>query len=346
MAGLTAAFTNSVHAQTAAARADGNWNSDIWSPTNTGAISPGLRPVNGDAVRFATNGVDVILDSVLTGTFTTVQLQNPGALATLTLNSGALINTTGLNNAANGGTSSVTINAGARWNVGSNGVRVVNSAGATGTISVNGGDLISSGIFIVGGASAMTGTLNFSGGTIQATTLQKAAGSTVTFNWTGGNLIVPETNLPTINNAGTGNLVVGGISTVGTFVLQAAATTTYTQGENASLTLDFVSAASFDTIGIGAGTALNINLDGTIILNLVAGFTPTAGQTYDVITATSIVDNGFVLGGNGASWFTAEVLDFGGTDVLRLTAVPEPSVIGLALLGVVGLVGMKLRRKT
>lgn len=335
-------------AQTAAfARVDGNWTSDVWATSGTTAVISGLRPTNGDPVRFGTNGVDITVDSVISGTFLTVQLQNAGAnAATLTLNSGAVLNSTALNNAANGGTSIVTINTGAIWNVGATGVRVANSENSTGTITVAGGQLLSSGIFIVGGATAMTANLNFSGGTIQTTSLQKGAGSTANFHWTGGTLITPETNLPTIDNIGTGRLAVGGIDTVGTFVLRSGATTTYTQGADASLTLDLVSATTFDTIALGAGTALHLDLDGTVELNLLAGFTPIAGQTYDVITATTITDSGFVLGGNGASWFTSEIIRAGSTDILRLTAVPEPSTLALGLLATAGLITLKLRRKS
>jgi Dockerin type I domain len=50
-----------------------------------------------------------------------------------------------------------------------------------------------------------------------------------------------------------------------------------------------------------AGSA---TLDGTLNLSLINGFTPTIGQQFTVLTAGSIVNNGFVLAGSAAGSFT------------------------------------------
>jgi hypothetical protein len=46
------------------------------------------------------------------------------------------------------------------------------------------------------------------------------------------------------------------------------------------------------------------SLDGTLNVSLINGFTPNAGQQFTILTAGSIVNNGFVLGGPAASSFT------------------------------------------
>jgi hypothetical protein len=219
------------------------------------------------------------------------------------------------------------------------------ASSGTGTVTINSGGVFQvDGILrVTGNTPSGVGTVNLqSGSLIVSGALLKGTGSS-TFNWSGGNLSAGSTDLVTLSNAGTGTLLVGGASTVGTFVLEAGASTAYTQGSTASMTLDFASDVSFDTIGIGAGTALTVNLDGTVNLNLLAGYIPTVGETFDVITATSIVDNTFVLGGNGASYFTYEIVDLGATEVLRLTAVPEPATS--LLVAAAGMFGLVLRRR-
>ena len=47
----------------------------------------------------------------------------------------------------------------------------------------------------------------------------------------------------------------------------------------------------------------NASLDGTLDVSLINGFTPSGGQQFTILTASSIVNNGFVLGGSAASSF-------------------------------------------
>jgi hypothetical protein len=56
--------------------------------------------------------------------------------------------------------------------------------------------------------------------------------------------------------------------------------------------------------GTIAGSA---TLDGNLNLSLINGFTPSGGQQFTILTAGSIVDNGFVLTGSAASLFTLVV---------------------------------------
>ena len=57
--------------------------------------------------------------------------------------------------------------------------------------------------------------------------------------------------------------------------------------------------SQYDRLTI-AGSA---SLDGTLDVSLINGFTPTGGQQFTILTAGSIVNNGFVLAGSAASSF-------------------------------------------
>ncbi len=61
--------------------------------------------------------------------------------------------------------------------------------------------------------------------------------------------------------------------------------------------------SEFDRLTI-AGSA---TLDGALDLSLINGFTPSGGQQFTILTAGSIVDNGFVLTGSAASLFNLVV---------------------------------------
>lgn len=330
--------------------ADGNWDSDIWDDGSTGPVTPGLRPGTADTVVLSSNGRSVTVNSDV-GSVSIVRFNNTSGSTNLSLQTGAVLSIDSMLDigrvTSGTGAANVTVQNGALLNIGASGIRIGNPAtGGTTTarLTIN-GTVVSAGLVVIAqqaAGSTSTGILTLQGGSLTATALQKGTG-TATFDWAGGALSVATTNLATMANTGTGNLAVGGAGTVGTFGLQTGTTTAYTQGADASMSLDFASDASFDTIGIGLGTALNMSLDGTISLNLLAGYTPTMGATFDVITATSIANNTFVLGGNGASYFTYEIVDLGANDVLRLTAVPEPSAC--ALIAAVGVMGVLFRRR-
>jgi hypothetical protein len=267
-----------------------------------------------------------------------------GQTSTANINTGATLTTAGLR-AGQTGTGLLNIAGGTVNVTGVSGqVAIVAGSTGSGTITISsGGEYISDINLTMASNASGTGTVNLQNGTMTIRGALLKGGGTANFNWTGGALSVDTTNLATINNTGTGIFAPGEVGSVGSFSLEAGATTAYTQGANASLALDFASDVSFDTISVGAGTALNMTLDGSISINLLAGFIPTLGETFDVITATSLIDNGFELSGAGAGYFTYEIVDVSGNDVLRLTAVPEPSVS--LLLAAVGVYGVVFRRR-
>ena len=113
-----------------------------------------------------------------------------------------------------------------------------------------------------------------------------------------------------INNAGTlgGSSSIGGdLNSDGTLLVQIAG-------------------SGHDSLEVG-GVA---TLDGTLAVELAGDYTPSAGETYTVLSAGSLVDDGIALGGSAAGLFNLEVA--GGS--LVLTAIPEPSTIGLIGLAV------------
>lgn len=393
--GLALFSINPSQAADVFAEVNGNWNSDIWtSPTSGGAIIPGLRPDEEDLARIqgiravtvdsdvgTVNGLNLqgtnavasltLNDGAVLEVLGSVGFNNPNGTRTLTLNAGSALIVGGILNQANGANTSVTnVNTGATLTIaglraaqtgtgtlniaggtvnvtgaGSNSASITGGAAGNGTITISsGGQYISDiGLTMANNATG-TGTINLQSGTMTIRGTLNRGNGTGNLNWTGGTLSVQDTNLATINNTGTGTFAPGEVGAVGSFSVSAG-TVTYNQGVNAFLNLDFASDASFDTISIGAGTALNMNLAGTLTLNLLADYIPTDGMTFDVITATTIVNNGYILAGNGASKFTSEIVTVGSNQVLRLTAIPEPSAFGLILAGVLGVIVLHKRRR-
>jgi autotransporter-associated beta strand protein len=92
-------------------------------------------------------------------------------------------------------------------------------------------------------------------------------------------------------------------------------------------------------------------LAGELAIDLISGFTPSMGNSFTVLTASSIVDNGLTLSGESAGFSlvvnsTSVVLMYAGagSGSLAATAVPEPSSLLLAGLAVLGLTGVVRRR--
>ena len=93
--------------------------------------------------------------------------------------------------------------------------------------------------------------------------------------------------------------------------------------------------------GLLSGDAL---LAGTIDLLFVGGFSPSFGDTFDLITAESIIDDGFTFGFDNLApilglGYSGDIISANSRDVLRLTffreniAAPEPGTFLLLLLG-------------
>ena len=86
------------------------------------------------------------------------------------------------------------------------------------------------------------------------------------------------------------------------------------------------------------GTA---RLDGSVDISLVAGYAPTVGDTFDVLTASSIIDQGLSLRGESDGFSMDVVASAVGSESLQLTfmgaAIPEPAAGIMACLAVFAL---------
>lgn len=76
-----------------------------------------------------------------------------------------------------------------------------------------------------------------------------------------------------------------------------------------------------------------VDLSGTLDIVLLSGYEPGTGDTFDLVTASSIVDSGLLLRGEAATNFDLSIIDDGGISKLRLTSVPEPSSLALLAAG-------------
>jgi T5SS/PEP-CTERM-associated repeat protein len=117
------------------------------------------------------------------------------------------------------------------------------------------------------------GTVNLSGGTLTADSIQHNDGGA--FNFTGGTLHVVTF---------TGNLTNGG----GTLAPgDPTGTTTvvgdYTQSSGA-LQIELASAGSYDKLVVNG----NLTLGGTLSVSLVSGYSPAAGATFDILDWTNL----------------------------------------------------------
>lgn len=205
---------------------------------------------------------------------------------------------------------------------------------ASGTASVNqtAGTTTVSGTIEMQSANA---TYTLSGGTLDAATIDlDTYGNVGAFSFTGGTLAV-DNFLGSLSNTG-GTLSPG--NSPGTTNISGD----YSQDATSSLLIELggtgVAGTVYDLVAI-TGDA---NLAGDLEVALWDGFTPTENDTFDVLTASTILDNGLDL--TGASGFTYSILGSAGSgQTLQLTYVPEPTTLGL--LGIGGLVCLRRRKR-
>jgi hypothetical protein len=176
------------------------------------------------------------------------------------------------------------------------------------------------------------GVLNIAG------SLVKGSG-VASFNWNGGVLNVADSQMSLVNG-GTGSLSPGGNGVVG--ATEFSVDSSYTQGANGTYQVDIAGASSFDsTLFTGTNGTGTATLAGVVDISLL-GYTPAAGTAFDIMTASSIVDNGLILTGD-ASNFGYSIVDLGGTEALRLEYIPEPAT--MILFGLGGMVILNRKKR-
>lgn len=119
-------------------------------------------------------------------------------------------------------------------------------------------------------------------------------------------------------------------------------------GGAASLGGDFANIGTLNVelggTGFGEFSAFNVSgmatLGGSVFAELVGGFTPSIGDSFTVLTAGNLVNNGITLAGPLAGQMSLSVV--GNRLVLTATAVPEPATFAL-LLAALALCAMRLR---
>ncbi len=220
------------------------------------------------------------------------------------------------------------------------------SGSGTGTFTFEAGSVTANSILLGTDNGNSTGTVNFSGGTLTAGSIA-SGGGTANFEFTGGTLHVDTFGTSAIpfdleqqggtlapgDGPGTTTVLGGYDQTAGIFEVQISG---LDQGVTPGY--DFV-----DT----SGDAL---LDGSVQPWVIDGFDPTLGDTFDVLTASSVtLGTNFTLDQSQLdprhAYFSARVIPGGNGQILRLTVVPEPSALLLALFGGSGILVVGLRRR-
>lgn len=229
------------------------------------------------------------------------------------------------------------------------------------TVGVNGFGVFShsggthvTGQLILGAAGgsvyALSGNATLVAGSVaQGVNPQPVAADSFKFN--GGRLSVITFHGDLFNIGGTlapsSNAVLTAAATTGTTRI----TGDYRQAAAGSMLIELGGTAGglYDKVAVG-GTA---TLDGALSVVFVNGFSASAGDSFEILSATSLVGQFNAVGlaalGPGLLWNTHYSLDPAGTDTLRLfvtSAVPEPETWALFLAGLAAVGAMARRSKT
>ncbi len=260
-----------------------------------------------------------------------------------------------------GGSNGATLNVGADASFGR--FLVGWSAGDIGTVNLTAGTLsMTDAIYFRIGADKGSGVLNMSGGTLNASdrlTLGYGAGTAGDMVLSGGSVNLGRV-IMAYNNTSTSSLEIsGGVFDAG------SSGSGYLSLENGTATLSINGSASTIgtarlaikaaeahvlNLGLDAGGVTTINVTGdkgagdtyegadladlAIVVDELAGFNGTVGSTYDIISsATYISTNGLSVTSNITGLdFEPSIVSVGNNEVLRLTVIPEPSVISMIAL--------------
>lgn len=256
-------------------------------------------------------------------------------------------------------------------NLGRNGVVAANNAGrGSGIYTLSNGSLTAGSLRYgnaVGAATGSTNVFNLQGGFLTVSNIaviNTAAANS--FNFSGGTLTTASVGMSLTNNGGTlnpatlffGNSTTASPLAASNVVTSPIGTTTFTgtagyfQGASGKLAIDLQDGTPTgrDFIDIGSGASVgDATLAGQILINLLSGFDPALGNFFDILTADTITYSGTVIGTTpGGNTFEAMTLiDQGpdGRDILRVTVVPEPGVLGLAGISAVFLLGWAFRKR-
>jgi hypothetical protein len=210
-----------------------------------------------------------------------------------------------------------------------------------GTLNLMGGSLTASSITLGTGSSRAQGIVNLSGGTLTVDTVSKGIGSG-TFHWTAGTLHV--------NDFGFSLQQDGGVLAPGNSIGTTAIDGDYRQAAAGSLEIEIANqglgGVDYDLVTVNG----DVDLDGQLLVRFLDGFLPAAGSVFDVLTATGTIDaTGLVLAGDepdAEPWVLTVAPGLAGSSILRLStavAVPEPSSVFLAALGLLALAPWRRR---
>lgn len=238
-------------------------------------------------------------------------------------------------------------------------------ANTSGTVAI--GSLAGSGVVRTGGANLTIGTNNlstsFSGSISDIGSISKVGTGTLSLSgpsfYTGGTQIQAGTlviaNVGTGTSAlGTGNVFVGTagkLAGVGTVLGDTVLAGTLSPGNSpgmmtfaGALSLQNTAVVQMELSGLGVDNITVgglLTYDGTLAITLVGGYRPEVGETF------ALFDAGSVAIGSQFDAITFNRTGYAGemnyaTGVLTITAVPEPSTLGL--LAVAGVALLRRRR--
>jgi hypothetical protein len=198
----------------------------------------------------------------------------------------------------------------------------------------------------VRGIFNLQGTGELTAGSIAKSVNANTAGDTVQFNFSGGTLHVGTFG----DAAAPFNLLQnGGVLAPGNSIGTTTIYGNYTQAAAGTLEVEIAgpgtAGVDYDLVSVNG----NADLDGRLLVDLV-GYSGGLGDTFDVLTATGTIDiANLVLAGDpltNTQWLLGVVAGSGGGQVLRLsTALPEPSTLAMAALGLGILAVWKRRRR-
>lgn len=200
-------------------------------------------------------------------------------------------------------------------------VSVGRNGTAGGELRISGTSAVTTGAILMAGVNGTgdttPGTINLSGGSLNAASIAHGIGTGVaTVNFTGGTLSVGTYSVAGgLNNSGTGTFAPGGLGTVGS----SAITTGYTQAATARLAAD-VNTSVVDNVAVTG----NVNLAGALALTLIPGATPAYNAPQQLMSFT---------GTRTGIFGTVEGVNIASNKALAVTYDPNAVNVQVALPG-------------